>query len=223
MNDDVKAAALVVVKARIREALPTAGPTMALQTWEFDVLLAHIDGEDARRAAAVAAAREEQREACVQAIDALNPMECESDGVYLAVEAVRTVTLSATPLADRIAELERSEALFAATAKACEKAEAERDEWRRQLRDAERYAAEQEMAYADLTAELAMVRAAGKELTLEFEGVEAERGALRAQVHAARAVCEAVRCGSDCDSSNCYDSECLAARSVLAAMDGAAK
>ena len=69
-------------------------------------------------------------------------------------------------------------------------AEAERDEWRRQLRDAERYAAEQEMAYADLTAELATVRAAGKELTLEFEGVEAERDALWASWREAVGVAE---------------------------------
>jgi chromosome segregation ATPase len=84
-----------------------------------------------------------------------------------------------------------------------EKAEAERDEWRRQLRDAERYAAEQEMAYADLTAELAMVRAAGKELTMEFEGVEAERDALRAQVEAARTYArQALDYGEDCDASD---------------------
>jgi len=135
-------------------------------------LLAHIDGEDARTAAAVAAAREEQR-----AEDMLS-LGREEQSSWAAFR-IKAAPLTATPLADELRdEREVSQSLREQLIAA----EAERDEWRRQLRDAERYAAEQEMAYADLTAELAMVRAAGKELTLEFEGVEAERDALRAQV-----------------------------------------
>jgi len=133
-----------------------------------------LNGEAARTAAAVAAAREEQR-----AEDMLS-LGREEQSSWAAFR-IKAAPLTATPLADELRdEREVSQSLREQLIAA----EAERDEWRRQLRDAERYAAEQEMAYADLTAELAMVRAAGKELTLEFEGVEAERDALRAQVAA---------------------------------------
>ena len=85
-------------------------------------LLAHIDAEPARIAAAVAAAREEQREACARvAADAdcdcpefedscrTKGRESLHDGTASGVIAdiIRATPLDSTPLADRIAELER--------------------------------------------------------------------------------------------------------------------
>ncbi len=72
MNDDVKAA---LFRARstgddayFTRALAASATITVLLRDDLDTLLAHIDGEDARRAAAVAAAREDQREACAQNI-----------------------------------------------------------------------------------------------------------------------------------------------------------
>lgn len=45
--------------------------------------------------------------------------------------------------------------------------------------------------------------------------------ALRAQVEAARAGLEQVRCGSDCDDMNCASGRCQVARDTLRAMDEA--
>jgi len=98
MTDDVKK-----VVAWLRR---TAGGVPHLET-----LLAHIDGEPAR----LAAAREEQREACAEyaterhAAYGWEDREVRSIGI-----AVRATPLTATPLADeiaalraRVAELER--------------------------------------------------------------------------------------------------------------------
>jgi hypothetical protein len=69
-------------------------------------ILAHIDGEPARRAAAVAAAREEQREACERYAEERHAAygwaenEVRSIGI-----AIRNTPLDATPPADRIAAL----------------------------------------------------------------------------------------------------------------------
>ena len=62
------------------------------------VILAHIAGEPAR----LAAAREEQREAC--ALDAEERVGCAST-----YDEIRSVPLDARPLADRIEELEAAE------------------------------------------------------------------------------------------------------------------
>ena len=70
---------------------------------DFETVDAHLDGEAARTAAAVAAAREEQREACAQNF----PKSAgESLADPWAAELVRATPLTAKPLADRIAELE---------------------------------------------------------------------------------------------------------------------
>lgn len=98
--------------------------------WEFDgldardhkALLAHIDGEPARTAAAVAAAREETVAACA--------VEFER---ALAEGEAFTLTGLATPLAD---ELERSWQQTARMVERAEKAEAERDALRAQLHQA---------------------------------------------------------------------------------------
>ena len=93
MTDDVKAA------------------VERFHTWEFDgldardhaTLLAHLDGEPARTAAAVAAAREEQREACARHIreEFLADLDIDADSACL------NAPLDATPLSDRLEELER--------------------------------------------------------------------------------------------------------------------
>lgn len=58
-------------------------------------ILAHIDGELARQAAAIASAREEQREAC--ALDAEERVGCAST-----YDEIRSVPLDATPLGDEL-------------------------------------------------------------------------------------------------------------------------
>ncbi len=127
--------------------------------------LAFIDGEPAR----LAAAREEQREACARFIhDEYYYQSASEAGHDDAMACIRATPLTTTPLADeiaalraRVAELEAREALFAATAKACEKAEARVAE----LEGANRYLTER-------------VDAAG-ELLEQCEAAEAERDAAR--------------------------------------------
>ena len=82
-------------------------------TDELETLRQVIAGEPARTAAAVAAAREEQREACALHVVAVNP-EAYTAGEY--AEDVRTTPLTATPLAER-----------------AERAEAERDAMQKRL------------------------------------------------------------------------------------------
>ena len=180
-----------------------------LRKWHDEIRATLQKEFDARTAAAVAAAREEQREACARRIREEFLADLDADSACL------NTPLTSTPLGDRLDELERDVYAWrlesAALRTQKEQAEAECDEWRRQLRDAERYSAEQEMAYADLTAELAMVRAAGKELTLEFEGIEDERDLARAQVEAARALCADFHRGGGL----------MWPHEVIAAMDGA--
>lgn len=91
------------------------------------MLVRHIDGEQARQDAAVAAAREEQREACALWMQGPDPTMMDvANG-----ETVRGTPLTATPLADRIAELEARErdwgSYGAALVERAVKAEAERD------------------------------------------------------------------------------------------------
>ena len=121
-------------------------------------ILAHLDGEEARQAAAVAAAREEQREAdakfcpnCLGVGFVERPVPCPycDDSTHdhycptgtqrqqcgCGAERIRATPLTATPLADRIAELEASndaqweETAHLAGARA-KKVEAERDHWK---------------------------------------------------------------------------------------------
>jgi chromosome segregation ATPase len=102
-------------------------------------ILAHIDGEPARRAAAVAAAREEQREACERYAEERHAAygwaenEVRSIGI-----AIRNTPLDATPPADRIAALRARVAELEAD---LERYKAERDALRAQM-EAAREAAE---------------------------------------------------------------------------------
>ncbi len=156
MNDDVKAA---VERARSREddarftaALAASAPITVLRRDDLDALLAHIDGEPAR----IAAACEEQRAADVarsrKAKYALTGGKTSlagawNAGIASAIEGVESMPLTATPLADeiaalraRVAELERQREgmlMGGVTVEArqqlerAEKAEAERDEAQR--------------------------------------------------------------------------------------------
>lgn len=104
-------------------------------------ILAHIDGEPARRAAA----REEQREAC--ALDAEERVGCAST-----YDEIRSVPLDATPLADelrtlraRVAELEAENKDLKGTVPLVEEvrlAESKRDFWKARAKKAEAQVAE---------------------------------------------------------------------------------
>lgn len=101
MTDDVKAA-----HARLNEieGIVGAEPVIRTALWEMERI---IDGEPARTAAAVAAAREEQRAADAEHLARIwygLPDAGRADHGPVAV--VRSTPLTATPLADRIAELE---------------------------------------------------------------------------------------------------------------------
>jgi chromosome segregation ATPase len=124
MSDDVKAAVEWLQKI----VTTTAHGVTVLDLEQGEALLKHIDSFDARLAAAreevgkcddcgkdagirvctgcgekaKSAAREEQQKACEGSVNELSPMECESDGVYQALEAIRTTPLIATPLADEL-------------------------------------------------------------------------------------------------------------------------
>lgn len=95
MSDDVMKRA----REWLRESSLRGRPTRPeLTLLEVDALLAHLDGEPARQAEAVAKAREEQREACA-----------------LAFQEQTSPVLAATPLADENAALARARDLYAQT------------------------------------------------------------------------------------------------------------
>ncbi len=103
MTDDVKAALELW-----RET--TAKPCRCLDCEAARTLLAHIDGEAARTAEAVARAREETREACARQIEALAP---DADATPLYVCDVRATPLDATPLADELRAVKAERDRFA--------------------------------------------------------------------------------------------------------------
>lgn len=105
MTDDVKAAVeyLKATNFTVPSLLESAVAT----------LLAHLDGEPGR----LAAAREEQREAC--ALDAEERVGCAST-----YDEIRSVPLTTTPLADEIRALRER----------AEKAEAEQNQMRLELK-----------------------------------------------------------------------------------------
>jgi hypothetical protein len=207
MNDDVKAA------------------IERFHTWEFDgldardhaTLLAHIDGEPAR----TAAAREEQRAADVarsrKAKYALTGGKTSlagawNAGIESAIEGVESMPLTATPLADEIAFLkkyrdEREAYWLEREAKWI----AERDSYA----DGSKFHADRaEKAEADgdeKETERAALETALMAFKARFAEVLAERDALRAQVEAARTYArQSLDYGEDCDATD-----------LLAAMDEA--
>ena len=175
---------------------------------ELETLRQVIAGEAARTAAAVAAKAEEVRQACWDVVS-----DNHDEPYSKTLRALASMPLTATPLADRVAELERSEALFAATAKACEKAEAERDE---------RVVKERDALRAQVAEAAERLDEFGSQPTLA-DGIQAMRlrlVELRAQVEAVRAACARFVDAAIMESKwagGCRD----AATEVLAAMDGA--
>ena len=138
MTDDVKAAAdAALVESMLRQlrGCVSVGDEMTLDHASLiDDAEDWIAGEAARAAAAVAAAREEQREVCASAAYRRAP----GDSV---LDAVRAAPLTATPLADMLADLRvrTIEQVNAAHAEASRfqrmvvAAEAERDALRAQV------------------------------------------------------------------------------------------
>lgn len=241
MNDDVKAA--VEWLRELSDAGEREYSERGLNPVDerIDALLAHIDGEQARQDAAVAAAREEQREADARFI---RSDEATWDSAHELDEVIRLSPLTATPLADRIAELEErmavvlhagpSTALAVSVFDRAEKAEAERDAWKaKAIRDPSQLA---ETLWSECYADLAAAnvqniaeRDAAIQESVRLIGhrneIRAERDALRAQVEAARALAKREARpsagGASVTSEAARDMRRRLAKDVLAAMDGA--
>ena len=163
-SDDVKGFRERITAAMERIAAGHSPMRIPADMTDPDIVLsdclARIDGEYARTAAAVAAAREEQRETCAAVIWAKSQCATASELGEISSH-VRAAPLTATPLADRIAELEARLAEWAEKdgnspgynlekaktygriageeRKRAEKAEAERDALRAQVADLEAY------------------------------------------------------------------------------------
>ena len=200
MNDDVKGDLMQRSREWLQSCVNAATRSGVPEEADLEAfILAHLDGEAARTAAAVAAAREEQRRLDAQAVrDFMPPYLDMTAAQALAADA----PLTATPLADRIAELEASndaqweETAHLAGARA-EKAEAERDAWKaKAIRDPSQLA---ETLWSECYADLAAAnvqniaeRDAAIQESVRLIGhrneIRAERDALRAQVEAARAL-----------------------------------
>lgn len=190
MNDDVKAAAdAALVESMVRQLRDC----VSVSDW--------IAGEPARTASAVAAAREETVAACA--------MEFER---ALAEGEAFTLTGLATPLADRIAELEAVHAEQMGTQRdhlrrseeRCDDLKAERDALTNLIKDGMRVANQ-------LTQETQTPEEMATDLVRQVREARLQRDALRAQVDAVRALCARFERGG----GTLWPGE------VLAAMDGA--
>lgn len=108
MSDDVKGFRERITAAMERITAGHSPMRIPADMTDPDIVLsdclARIDGEQARQDASVAAAREEQREACALWMQGPDPTMMDvANG-----ETVRGTPLTSTPLADRIAELSRT-------------------------------------------------------------------------------------------------------------------
>lgn len=215
MNDDVKGDLMQRSREWLQSCVNAATRSGVPEEADLEAfILAHLDGEDARTAAAVAAAREEMREACAQNFPKTRE---ESLSDPWASALVRATSLTATPLADRIAvmglQMTELEGLL-------KRAEAERDAARADAKarvedwNNERTTVVMERRRAnDLEAERDALAGVRKSFADEVAALQAEIHALRAQVEAARVLCREVCDLRDSDYVNAYE--------VLAAMDGA--
>lgn len=135
-TDDVKVANEALVESMVQQLRDcvSVGDEMTLDHASLiDDAADWIEGESQRIAAAVAKAREEQREADLCAVpSAAWGVADYRMGVDDARREIRSTPLTATPLAD---ELERSWQETARMVKRVEKAEAERDEAVKALRE----------------------------------------------------------------------------------------
>ena len=206
MDDDVKAAAdAALVESMVRQLRDcvSVGDEMTLDHAALiDDAADWIAAEPARTAAAVAAAREEQRAVDRDLVE-LGAEFCDC------IEAMEDAGVDATPLADRIAELEafnrariedfdNEHMMVVVEHQRAEKAEAERDALLLEKAEWER-------------ASDAWVQEAHRFANAQVAPVVAERDALRAQTASVALLC--VR-ASDAEQS-------LAPDEVLAAMDAA--
>jgi len=202
MNDDVKAAVEWLeecVRVATRNGVPEEADLEA-------AVLAHLDGEPARTAAAVAAATQEQHQNQLDLLDRIAELEAGA-------HSLRVTARDATARRDSLMRrCERMDAKQDAEEKTltdrAEKAEAERDALAHSLA----YAASVPVGQAKATHEKTAV-----DLRLELD-------ALRAQVEAARAGLNVITAWSEGpEVSGSFDEPCSAqyARDTLAAMDGA--
>lgn len=229
MNDDVKAANWRErITAAIERITAWHSPMrIPADMTDPDIVLsdclAHIEGEAARTAAAVAAAREEQRASDAQQLARIwygLPDAGRADHGPVAV--VRSTPLTATLLADRIAELEAERAA--------------EQEWvdavchyrnlaiglgarpEAMLNDLDRKLARDGVSLTERTPGYWSMADSLEELAAHWRNVDvltAERDALRAQVERVRKVCAELvsdRCGVD-------DSRHNTAQAVLDALE----
>lgn len=207
MNDETKA----LVKS-IRSGIETSGWACdALDPRQVLALLAHVDGEQARSDARA----EEVREACARQFPK-GPEESFFDP--WAAEVVRATPLTSTPLADRIAELERVLAKSLAN-RIVEKAKQADQPCGHPAAVANR-SAETGVAFCDLCRLNEMLNDA---LAMEAKH-KAERDALRDQVEEARAGLTEIACfheGPEVHGGFDEPGSAQTARDTLAAMDEA--
>ena len=264
MNDETKAELMKRTREWLQSCVNAATRSGVPEEADLETfVLAHIDGEPARLAAAreeaimewragaadrdelradcerrIAAAREEQREAC--ALDAEERVGCAST-----YDEIRSVPLDATPLADelrtlwakydelrvkrqewqvtahgfeaRVAELERENAAWRDTP-----ARILYDNQRKRAEKAEAHVAEAHERLDALRARVAELEATLAKSLANRITEKAAQAALERQVAAARAECAAL------ETEHLYtrDIECgvsIAAGRVLRAMDEATK
>lgn len=188
-------------------------PTGEMLLGEAQDLLAHIDGEPAR----IAAACEEVREACAQRVPSIGqPHDC--------FEAVRATPLTATPLGDALAraeegvrywtDLAQAEARDAAALRArVAGLEAQLAEWAEKDGNSPGYNLEKAKIYG---------RIAGEERR-RAKKAEAERDALRAWVSAVSEALGAIEPVSDCRVELSADAAAALAESLRAQVEAARK
>lgn len=210
MNDDVKAANEALVESMVRQLRDcvSVGDEMTLDHASLiDDAVDWIAGEAARTAAAVAAAREEQAQS-----DLTSMMHSHATGESW------SCNLTATPLADRIAELERVLAKSLAN-RIVEKAKQADQPCGHPAAVANR-SAETGVAFCDLCRLNEMLNDA---LAMEAKH-KAERDALRDQVEEARAGLTEIACfheGPEVHGGFDEPGSAQTARDTLAAMDEA--
>lgn len=102
MTDDVKGDLMQRSREWLQSCVNAATRSGVPEEADLEAfILAHLDGEEARQDAAVAAAREEQREACWDVVS-----DNHDEPYSKTLRALAAMPLTSTPLADRIAELE---------------------------------------------------------------------------------------------------------------------
>ena len=214
MNDDVKAA------------------IERFHTWEFDgldardhaTLLAHIDGEPAR----IAAAREEQREACARLVvewaEGRAGSDPQLDKFDSSMDVCRATSLTATPLADALRLANETVVKLAQASTEAQASAAEGVRYWTDLAQAEaRDAAALRARVAELERDSAAMTVTANAEVAAGLAIAAERDALRAWVSAVSEALGAIEPVSDCRVELSANAAAALAESLRAQVEAARK